>query len=63
MFFRDARGGRQASITDPVDGAAVPVTRLDLYFYLTHCQLMARLQRAGTDARERKSVPTRPDAD
>jgi len=31
--------------------------------YLTHCQLMAKLQRAGTGARERKARPVRPDAD
>lgn len=31
--------------------------------YLTHCQLMAKLQRAGTDARARGARSVRPNAD
>ena len=59
MRSRLAEQARQAQLAD--------IRRMTveqrLIAYLTHCQLMARLQRAGTDARERESVPTRPDAD
>ena len=34
-----------------------------LMAYLTHCQLMAKLQQAGSDARAERVGPVPPDAD
>jgi hypothetical protein len=59
MKSRLADQARQAQVAD--------VRRMTaeqrLMAYLTHCQLMAKLQRAGMSARARGARPARPDAD
>jgi hypothetical protein len=59
MKSRLADQARQAQVAD--------VRRMTaeqrLMAYLAHCQLMAKLQRAGMDARSRGARPVRPDAD
>jgi hypothetical protein len=59
MNSRLAEQARQAQVAD--------VRRMTaeqrLMAFLTHCQLMAKLQRAGTDLRARAARPVRPDAD
>jgi hypothetical protein len=59
MKSRIAEQARQAQVADV--RRMTPEQRL--MAYLTHCQLMAKLQRAGTDARAGGTRPVHPDAD
>jgi len=59
MKSRLAEQARQAQVADVRRMTA----QQRLMAYLTHCQLMAKLQQAGMGARARGARPVRPDAD